>query len=137
MNTQQILMGKIPAKATMVEVRSEDAFKDTPIFGFGVEETDENPFLKNWPEGGTLVGRVEDLRETKVPQGSKEKPRAYACLVTADGEKFRAYTPGQLRYSLEQAGKENLLSITYLGKEEVEGYPQALHQFNVQKIIVQ
>ena len=125
-NTQP-LMGSRPANATARKIEGGDGWKDTPYFGPGLEKNTEN--MKAMPAGSVLVGFVRAVRTTKAEKEADRK--RYACLDTQDGAKFRVSAPGQLVFLLEEAGIGSLVEIKYLGKEEVAGYKQPLHQFEV------
>lgn len=132
MNNTNTLMGTRPANAVARKIEGGDGWKDTPYFGPGLEKDSEN--MKAMPIGSTIVGFIRAVRTTKAEKEADRK--RYACLEAADGTKFRVSAPGQLVFLLEEAGIGTLVEINYLGKEEVEGYKQPLHQFEVSALEV-
>lgn len=125
------LMGARPENVTARKIEG-GVWKDTPYFAPGLEEDSDH--MKAFPIGSTLIGRLVDIRETKAEKA--EDRRNYACLETTDGQKFRVQAPGSLTYKLGEAGVGSLVEITYRGKEQVEGYKQPLHQFDVEVLEV-
>ena len=120
-------IGAVPANAKLTPFKAGSEFADTPYFGAGLEQDTEH--MRAFPVGATLYGTLVELRQTKNEDPDERK--WYACMVDASGNKFRIQTPAQLKSNLEQIGSGKGVAITYRGKEKVEGYKTALHQFEV------
>lgn len=129
--TSNTLFGKKRQGATLNDLSAGDAFSETLIFAPGMAPENESEYLKAWPVGAEICGVLKSLRTTK-PQEPGRKPQNYACLEAEDGQLFRVYTPGQLRYALEnKAGIGAYVEMTYTGKEFVEKIGEDCHQFEV------
>lgn len=121
------LMGQRPENTTARKVEL-GVWRDTPYFAPGMEEDSEN--MRAFPVGASLVGRLVEIQTIKSEvKGQGDK--VIARCETTDGEKFRVRCQGNLESLLRAAGHENPVEIIYRGKEEVEGYAQPLHQFEV------
>ena len=140
MEQTQLLFGQRKAKANLQKLVTEDEFAETPIFGHNVDEAKKqaegNPFLKDWPVNGVLAGTFKGQRTMKLKEGEKEA-RTYMRMVTVDGQKFRIYSPGQLRFLAESQIKMNqYVEITYRGKTEEpvklkDGSSRQVHQYEI------
>lgn len=124
----QTTIGSVPDSAKRVKLTGGGEWSETPYFGPGLENDTEH--MRAMPAGMTLAGFLRSVRETKAERPSDRKK--YLCLEDFSGNKFRVAAPGQLQYLAEQAGIGTPIAITYRGKEEVEGYKQPLHQFDVE-----
>lgn len=123
-------IGQVPRGAKLTKLTGGGEWAETPYFGPGLEEDSEH--MKAMAIGMSLAGTLRSIRETKAEKASDRKK--YLCLEDFDGNKFRIASPGQLSYLAEQAGIGTQIVVTYRGKEEVEGYKQPLHQFDVEII---
>lgn len=123
-------IGAIPQNAKRVKVTGGGEWSETPYFGPGLTEDSEH--MKAMPIGMSLAGVLRSIRETKAEKASDRKN--YLCMEDFNGTKFRVAAPGQLVYLAEQVGIGSPVVITYRGKEEVEGFKQPLHQFDVEII---
>ena len=121
-------IGAIPQNAKRVKLTGGGEWSETPYFGPGLEADSEH--MKAMPQGSTMAGFLRSVRETKAEKASDRK--RYLCMEDFSGNKFRVAAPGQLVYLAEQAGIGTPIAVTYRGKEEVEGYKQPLHQFDVE-----
>lgn len=129
------LMGSRPAntKAVRVELGLGE-WKDSPYFAPGMEEDTEN--MRAYPIGAALIGTIAEIvtfeKEDLDRNGNKR--RDYLLCETLEGEKFRVQAPGQLVGIARKIGTGVAVEIKYLGKEKVEGRPQPLHQFEVNRL---
>ena len=130
MSNNDTTVGAVPQNVKRTPLSAGGEWKDTPYFGPGLEKDSDH--MKAFPIGMEIAGTLRALRTTKAEKVADQKE--YACFTDANNNKFRIATPGQLRYQLERAGVGATVVITYKGKEEVEGYKQALHQFGVELI---
>jgi hypothetical protein len=128
MTTAQNNIGAVPQNVKRTKLTGGGEWAETPYFGPGLEEDSEH--MVAMPVGNVLAGVLRAIRETKAEKPSDRKK--YLCLEDFSGNKFRIAAPGQLVYLAEQAGVGSRIAVTYRGKEEVEGYKQPLHQFDVE-----
>ena len=134
--TPELLLGKRKAAANLTLMTVDDAFKDTPIYGFNVDEakkiSEGNTFLKNWPVGAMIAGTFDGLKTMKLQEGDDE-PRQYLRLVTVDGLKLRAYAPGQLAARVSDLPPGTYIEMVYKGKEAatINGKDRQVHSFDV------
>lgn len=104
-----------------------DPWGEAPFYGAGASDSET---VNRIEIGDTVRAIFRGLRQSKTGHKSW-----YAVLETEDGEKLRMFTPGGLRYTLEnRTSLGDLLEITYLGLKEVEGQPKPLHDFQVERI---
>lgn len=127
---QGVEIGAVPNGLKGTAMNQGDPWADSLFFAPGLAE--DSAHMKAFPVGSRVAGVVKALRRTK---NDVEKDRKnYACLEDLKGNKFRIQTPGQLKYSLEQAGIGATVIITYEGKKYVESHKKELHQFNVELV---
>lgn len=127
-------IGAVPATGKRTVVQGGGVWVDTPYFGPGLEKDSEH--MKAFPVGMQLAGKLMAIRTTKAEKEADQKD--YLCLEDVNGTKFRIAAPGQLVFLAEQVLTERgvgaLIVVTYKGKEVVQGYKQALHQFQVELV---
>ena len=136
MNTQQpalnLLMGARKANANLVDMRPDDSFGETPIFGVAAKT--ETEYVKIWPLAATLCGLFKG-HKTMALKAGEDSPQSYIKMETLEGVKFRAYAPAQLLNRCEQLAIDTYLEITYKGKESAtlkDGAVRNVHAFDVQ-----
>ncbi len=130
-----VKVGAAPKNATGRKIEGGDSWKDTPYFSLGMDENSKH--MLAFPIGSVISGILRGLRTTKAEKESDR--RDYACIelidengkVLAKDARVRLSLSGQAYYQLEQVGLDNPFTLTYLGKEEVEGFKQPLHQTEV------
>lgn len=133
-----VKVGARPKAMAGQKIEGGDSWKDTPYFSLGMEENSKH--MLAFPIGSTISGILRALRTTKAEKESDR--RDYACIelidengkVLAKDARVRLSLSGQAYYQLEQVGLDNPFTLTYLGKQEVEGFKQALHQTEVEKL---
>ena len=128
---QNQIIGGRRENVKLREVGGEDPWAESPMFAPTLDPASiTSEFIKPWEKDVVLAGIFRGLRTANKAK-AKQEQRDYAVFETDTGEKFRAYTPGQLRYNLQNNAKVgDYVEVTYLGKQEVEGQPQPLHQFD-------
>lgn len=119
------IVGKLRQNRQMRDLSAGDPWSESPFYGCGEIEHEH---INSWPAGTTIAGIFKGLR-TANKSKAKSEQREYAVFETDDGEKFRAYTPGQLKYQLGLLEVGTYVEMTYVGKEYVESAGQDLHQF--------
>ena len=130
--TAPVRVGATPANMKGQKIEGGDSWKDTPYFGLGLPQDSEH--MRAFPEGSSISGILRQLRTTKAEKEVDRKD--YACIELIDENgaplkengRVRLSLSGQAYYQLEQVGIGNAFTLTYLGKQEVEGYKQKLHQ---------
>ena len=132
--TQQpnLLMGQRKANANLIDMRPDDTFSETVLFGVACKL--ESEYVKLWPIGATLAGIFKGFKTMALKAG-EDSPQSYIKMEALDGVKFRAYAPAQLLNRVEQLPLETYLEITYKGKEEAtlkDGATRNVHAFDVQ-----
>lgn len=133
--TRKPLMGSLPKDAKVTELTGGDQWAETPFFAPGMIE--DSTHLRALPPGEVLVGILREVRVANKnnPTAKPIEKYKYACMETSEGEKFRVKAPGNLAYYLENVIKPGeLVSITYVGKQVTEDYPQGVHTFTVARI---
>jgi len=123
-------VGRVPANVKRTPLTAGGEWKDTEYFAPGLEK--DSAHMIAFTIGMELCGTLRALRTTKAEKEADQ--RDYACFTDVDNNKFRVGAPGQLYKILETAGIGTNVVIKYMGKEKVEGYVQALHQFEVSVI---
>jgi hypothetical protein len=131
--TQQpnLLMGQRKANAHLIDMRPDDAFSETVIFGVACKT--ESEYVKAWPITTTLAGLFKGWKTMALKAG-EDTPQSYIKMEGLDGVKFRAYAPAQLLNRVEQIPLGTYLEITYKGKEEAtlkDGAVRNVHAFDV------
>lgn len=108
------------------------------------EERKETEFYTTSPKSKTgILLKQHDYIEgfLKWKHSKKEYDRVTKTEKTSwlyfidmpEWDKSKAlYGCGKLDYLMKQVELGDYIRITYLGKEVVEGYPQALHQFKLE-----
>lgn len=126
-----LLMGKRKENANLIDLRPDDAFSETPIFGVSCKE--ETEFVKKWPIGSTLAGLFQGVKTMALKPG-EDAPQSYLKMETIDGVKLRAYAPAQLVNRLQNVALGAYIELTYKGKEEatIDGAKRNVHAFDVQ-----
>lgn len=120
------IIGKRNEGRKLRDMNAGDPWAEAPFYGVG--EGSEN--VNGLAAGDTVAAVFHGLRVSNK-NGPKANQRDYAVLETLDGEKIRLFTPGQLRYILDQLEPKTYVEITYKGKEYVEDLERECHQFDV------
>lgn len=128
-NTTAPVIGQRREGVKTKEVFGEDAWQDTPFYAYTPTGDVGSEHLLPWSIGMSICANFHVLRRTK--NENENKRRDYACFITDDGQKLRAYVSGQLRAALERLDAGTYVEMTYRGKEYVESQKQELHQFDI------
>jgi hypothetical protein len=100
---------------------------DAPWFIPGMEKDSEHQFAM--PAGAKKAGYFNGLSVTKAEKDSDKKD--YVRMTDKAGNKFCVKAGKQLVGILSKIDEGTYIQIEYKGKQEVEGYKQPLHQFEV------
>ena len=110
------------------EVKGETTDKDMKMYSAAKSEKEGILQIKvNENLTGFLKGRKK-----KVDPKNPEKFYFLYFLKLENGEDVGLFSTGQLVYKMDKIQEGDFIRITYLGKEKVEGYLQALHQWKVE-----
>lgn len=127
---ENTIIGKRRENTNMKPVIGEDPWKESPFYAQTTDGEVKSEHLLPWSVGMTLAGIFEGLRVANKQKAATEQ-RDYAVFRTDDGELFRAYAGGQMKYALSQIPEGTYVEITYKGKEYVERLSKEVHQYDV------
>lgn len=121
---------KAAAVANLIDLRPDDAFAETLIYGVATKT--ENEFTRIWPVDATIAGNFMGFKTMKLKDGEQE-PQSYIKIETLDGKKVRAYAPGQLLSRVQNLQIGQYFEATYRGKEEalIDGVKRNVHKFDM------
>jgi hypothetical protein len=124
------LIGRRREGSKLVNLSEGDAWGESPFFG-PLTEGKGSEHVTAIEEGQSICGIFHGLRISNK-KGPESAQNDYAVFMTEDGDRFRMFTPGQLRYQLSTNVKVGqYVEITYLGKKYVEDLDRDVHQFTV------
>jgi hypothetical protein len=124
------VIGKRRENQTLEPVIGKDPWAEAPFYALSQDGETNSEHLLPWTKDMTIAANFHGLRVANKDKAPTEQ-RDYAVFKTDDGMLLRAYTPGQLKYALEQIEVGTYVEITYLGKEYVERLKKDIHQFDV------
>lgn len=134
----QTLMGTRKENAKLVErTGGREEWQESPIFSPTPSQADaekiNSDYVKAWLPETVLCGTFHGMTKAKYDDQGEQEKRGVAYFKTLDGIAFRAYTTGQLEFTLSETAQGSYVEITYNGKvsREIKGKTRNLHDFKI------